>query len=192
MKISGILIGRLIKKLLMTAVLVVIIAVSLCACGSKADVSKLLSFSSGAPEYDVELAFGGYKYPMRLSLEAEPANGGARNCRAKLCDGVLDGIEFLMSGGNISMKSGEYEFALDPKESPAMYALFGAFALDESDFSGVVSDKESNTYTARFENDAIYEIALDGESYAPLRMKIIAADAEYDVFFGSGAPRSEI
>ena len=73
-----------------------------------------------------------------------------------------------------------------------MYALFGAFALDESDFSGVVSDKESNTYTARFENDAIYEIALDGESYAPLRMKIIAADAEYDVFFGSGAPRSEI
>ena len=174
------------KKIAATAMTVVIfcsgIIFALTSCTQKVDVESLLEYEAGEPAYSTELLLGEYSYKINVSLGTNTGEYAVRDGRALVADGVLDGMLFEMKNGELKMKTDAFECALTEKDSPALYALFSAFAVEPGGFTGVTEDTDG-ILTASFGGKHKYVLTVDEKTNLPLEIKVATDSGEYIIKF---------
>ena len=175
------------KKLIAIALTLIIFSsgmvFALTSCShNKVDVPALLSYSEGTPAYSLELSLGEYTYGINVSLGSNTGEYAVRDGQALISGGALDGMLFEMQSGELKMRTGEFECVLTEKDSPALYALFGGFAVEPSEFIGVTEDAEG-VMTANFGGKYKYTLQIDKETGRPFEIDVKTNDGEYKIKF---------
>ena len=158
------------------------IAFVLTSCSKTVDVESLLEYEQGSPAYSIELGVGEYSYGFKVSLGANTGEYAVRDGQALASGGVIDSIMFEMQDGELKMKSGDFECVLGEKDSPALYALFGGFAIEPNEFIGITEDT-NGILTARFGGKYKYVLSIDKETRRPREIKVNAGGEEYKITF---------
>ena len=103
-------------------------------------------------------------------------------CNRFISGGALDGMLFEMQNGELKMKTGDFECTLTEDDSPALYALFGGFAIEPSEFVGVTEDTDG-VLCASFGGKYKYTLMTDSETKSPLEINVRADGGEYKIKF---------
>ncbi len=175
------------KKLIAIALTVIIlcsgVVFALTSCSqNKVDIESLLGYAQGTPAYSVELGLGEYSYGINVSLGSNTGEYAVRDGQALISGGVLDGMLFEMQNGELKMKTGDFECTLTEGDSPALYALFGGFAIEPSEFIGVTEDTDG-VLCASFGGKYKYTLMTDTETKSPLEINVRVDGGEYRIKF---------
>ncbi len=159
------------------------IVFALTSCSqSRIDVESLLGYQKGTPAYTTELTLGEYSYGINVSLGTNTGEYAVRDGQALISGGALDGMLFEMQNGALKMKTGDFECVLTEEDSPALYALFGGFAVEPSEFTGVTEDVDG-VFTANFGGKYKYTLLIDKETNLPLEIRVKTDGGEYKIKF---------
>ncbi len=174
------------KKIAAIALTVIIfcsgIIFALTSCSQKIDVESLLEYEQGTPAYSTEFTLGEYSYGINVSLGPNTGEYAVRDGQALITGGALDGMLFEMQNGELKMKTSGFECVLTEKDSPALYALFGGFAVEPSEFIGVTEDTDG-IMTASFGGKYKYILSIDKKTNLPLEISVKTDSGEYKIKF---------
>lgn len=149
---------------------------------SGVDVESLLEYQNGTPAYTAELTLGEYSYGINVSLGTNTGEYAVRDGQALISGGALDGMLFEMQNGELKMKTGDFECTLTEEDSPALYALFGGFAVEPSEFVGVTEDTDG-VLSASFGGKYKYALSINKETNRPFEISVKTDSGEYKIKF---------
>lgn len=152
------------------------------SCKEKSRVEDMLAFERGTPEYDIVYTAGTGEYDMKLTLGSHSGEYAFRDGRAEITDGVLKGVSFEMTSGELKMSGDGFEYSLTETDSPAIYALFSAFGIEASSYADLTKD-ENGREIAKFNGKHEFTVVFGDNKNVPEEIIINADGAEYTVKF---------